>query len=213
MENWLTAHPNEIKGVIGENDEMALGALQAIKGRGLNVKDFVVVGIDGVPDAINAVKAGEMFSILQDAEGQAAGALDVALRAKVGESYQPKAAVWKQWEKEMPWNGGKEKAYFIPWTMITAENADESAQASKGIDQRFIGAATLATALRTVGPGVQREIPASARTRQSEAQCDRSSIRTSGEQSTLRNDISEKTQEYDNSEDRHEFLSWQTRLP
>ena len=34
MENWLTAHPNEIKGVIGENDEMALGALQAIKGRG-----------------------------------------------------------------------------------------------------------------------------------------------------------------------------------
>ena len=24
MENWLTAHPNEIKGVIGENDEMAL---------------------------------------------------------------------------------------------------------------------------------------------------------------------------------------------
>jgi len=72
MENWLTAHPNEIKGVIGENDEMALGAIQEIKGRGLNVKDFVVVGIDGVPDAINAVKAGEMFSILQDAEGQAA---------------------------------------------------------------------------------------------------------------------------------------------
>jgi putative xylitol transport system substrate-binding protein len=125
MENWLTAHPNEIKGVIGENDEMALGALQAIKGRGLNVKDFVVVGIDGVPDAINAVKQGEMFSILQDAEGQAAGALDVVLRAKIGESYQPKAAVWKQWEKEMPWNDGKEKAYFIPWTTITAENADD----------------------------------------------------------------------------------------
>jgi putative xylitol transport system substrate-binding protein len=125
MENWLTAHPNEIKGVIGENDEMALGAIQAIKGRGLNVKDFVVVGIDGVPDAINAVKAGEMFSILQDAEGQAAGALDVALRAKIGESYQPRAAVWKQWEKEMPWNGGTEKAYFIPWTVITAENADD----------------------------------------------------------------------------------------
>ena len=124
MENWLTAHPNEIKGVIGENDEMALGALQAIKGRGLNVKDFVVVGIDGVPDAINAVKAGEMFSIFQDAEGQAAGALDVTLRAKIGESYQPKAAVWKQWEKEMPWNGGTEKAYFIPWTIITPENAD-----------------------------------------------------------------------------------------
>jgi hypothetical protein len=25
----------------------------------------------------------------------------------------------------MPWNGGTEKAYFIPWTVITAENADD----------------------------------------------------------------------------------------
>jgi hypothetical protein len=58
------------------------------------------------------------------AEGQAAGALDVALRAKIGGSYQPKAAVWKEWEKEMPWNGETEKAYFIPWTEITPENAD-----------------------------------------------------------------------------------------
>jgi putative xylitol transport system substrate-binding protein len=134
----LTAHPNEIKGVIGENYEMALGAIQAIKGRGLNVKDFVVVGIDGVPDAINAVKAGEMFSILQDAEGQAAGALDVVLRAKLGESYEPKAAVWKQWEKEMPWNGGTGKAYFIPWTEITPEKCRRSSEASKGADKRFL---------------------------------------------------------------------------
>ena len=35
MENWLTSHPNEIKGVIGENDEMALGALQAIRAEAL----------------------------------------------------------------------------------------------------------------------------------------------------------------------------------
>jgi putative xylitol transport system substrate-binding protein len=112
---------------------MALGAIQAIKGRGLNVKDFVVVGVDGVPDAINAVKAGEMFSILQDAEGQAQGALDVVLRTKKGESYQPQAAVWKQWEKEMPWNGGTEKKYFVPWTVITPENADALLQHQKDI--------------------------------------------------------------------------------
>lgn len=133
MENWLTAHPNEIDGVIGENDEMALGAIQAIKGRGLNVKDFVVVGVDGVPDAIKAVKAGEMFSILQDAEGQAQGALDIVLRAKLGESYKPQANVWKQWEKEMPWNGGTDKLYLVPWTVITPENADSLLQHQKDI--------------------------------------------------------------------------------
>jgi hypothetical protein len=42
-------------------------------------------------DVINAVKAGEIFSILQNAEGQA-GALDVAI-TKTSESYQPRAAV------------------------------------------------------------------------------------------------------------------------
>jgi ABC-type sugar transport system substrate-binding protein len=29
--NWLTAHPGQVNGIIGENDEMALGAIQALK--------------------------------------------------------------------------------------------------------------------------------------------------------------------------------------
>ncbi len=49
----------------------------------------------------------------------------VQMLCKFPLAYDPKAAVWKEWEKEMPWNGGKEKAYFIPWTTITAENADD----------------------------------------------------------------------------------------
>ena len=133
MENWLTAHPNQIQGIIGENDEMALGAIQALKSHGLNPKDFTIVGVDGVPDAINAVKAGEMYSILQDAEGQAQGALDLVLRAKIGESYTPKAGVWKQWESEMPWKGGTEREYLIPWTVITTENADQILQHQKDL--------------------------------------------------------------------------------
>src|SRR5690606_41073537 len=31
MENWLTAHQGQINGVIGQNDEMALGAIEAIR--------------------------------------------------------------------------------------------------------------------------------------------------------------------------------------
>ena len=37
MENWLTAHPGQIQGVIGQNDEMALGAIEAIKAAGNDV--------------------------------------------------------------------------------------------------------------------------------------------------------------------------------
>ena len=59
MENWLNAYPGQIKGIIGQNDEMALGAIQAVKQAGLRIKDFPAAGIDGVTDAMFAVKAGE----------------------------------------------------------------------------------------------------------------------------------------------------------
>lgn len=78
MENWLQKHRGKINGVIGQNDEMALGAIEAIKGAGLNVKDFAIAGVDGVSDAIHAVQAGEMVSILQDAKGQMQGSIDVS---------------------------------------------------------------------------------------------------------------------------------------
>lgn len=124
MENWLTAHPNQIQGVIGQNDEMALGALEAIKAAKLDVKKFAIAGIDGVTDAMLAAKAGEMVSFLQDAKAQAQGGLDLALRAVKGDSYQPQSEIWKQYEKEMPWNGGTQKEYKVPWTPITPENVD-----------------------------------------------------------------------------------------
>ena len=41
--------------------------------------DFAIAGIDGVTDALTAVKAGTMTSILQDASAQAQGALDLAI--------------------------------------------------------------------------------------------------------------------------------------
>jgi ribose transport system substrate-binding protein len=60
MQNILTANP-DIAGVFCQNDEMALGAVQAIKARGLSDK-VAIVGIDGSPDAITAIKAGEMYA-------------------------------------------------------------------------------------------------------------------------------------------------------
>ncbi|MEB5992632.1 substrate-binding domain-containing protein [Serratia ureilytica] len=131
MENWLQKHRGKINGVIGQNDEMALGAIEAIKGAGLNVKDFAIAGVDGVSDAIHAVQAGEMVSILQDAKGQMQGSIDVALRAVKGESYQPQSAIWKQYAKDLKWEGGTQKHYYIPWTVVTAENAQQLLDARK----------------------------------------------------------------------------------
>lgn len=55
MQNILQAHPG-IKGVFAQNDEMALGAIKALGGKaGKQVK---VVGFDGTPEGLAAVKAG-----------------------------------------------------------------------------------------------------------------------------------------------------------
>lgn len=96
MENWLNAYPGQINGVIGQNDEMALGAIQAIEQAGLDIDDFPVAGIDGVTDAMLAVKENKMVSILQDATAQAQGALDVLMSRIVGADYVPKADVWSE---------------------------------------------------------------------------------------------------------------------
>ncbi|PRD44805.1 sugar ABC transporter substrate-binding protein [Phyllobacterium phragmitis] len=128
MENWLTAHPGQINGVIGQNDEMALGAIEAIKAANLKTEDFAIAGIDGITDALHAVKAGTMTSILQDARAQAQGALDLAIfHAKKGD-YKPESDIWAQYP-DMPFNDGKDAVYNVPWTPVTADNVDKLLEA------------------------------------------------------------------------------------
>jgi len=125
MENWLTAHAGKINGVIAQNDEMALGAIEAIKAKGLAPKSIPVAGIDGVTDAIKAVKAGDMVSILQDARGQAQGGLDVLLRQIEGPGYKPRAVLWTEYaDAGVSWRDGTARQYNVPWTPITTQNAD-----------------------------------------------------------------------------------------
>ncbi len=51
--------------LIAANDEMALGAIQAIEGAGLRPgADIIVVGYDAIPDAVEAVRAGKMFATI-----------------------------------------------------------------------------------------------------------------------------------------------------
>jgi erythritol transport system substrate-binding protein len=64
MQSLLQANPG-IVGVISGNDEMALGAIAALKEAG-KLSQVKVGGFDGSPDAVAAVKAGEMqYTVLQ----------------------------------------------------------------------------------------------------------------------------------------------------
>lgn len=103
METWITAYGDQIDAVIGENDEMALGAREAIKNAGL---DIPCIGIDGITDAVTAVQNGDMIaSDFQNAEGQIEGALETCVAAINGETV--------------------EKEVWIPFEMITPDNYEE----------------------------------------------------------------------------------------
>ena len=103
METWLTAYGDEIEAVVAENDEMALGARQAIEDGGY---DIPCIGIDGITDAVSAVENGGMIaSDFQDAEGQIAGSIDAAVKVLNGEEV--------------------EKEIWIPFQMITPDNVEE----------------------------------------------------------------------------------------
>ncbi len=58
--NILQANPG-LTGIYGANDEMALGAVAAVKSRGL-LSTIKIVGNDGIGDALAAVKGGEMYA-------------------------------------------------------------------------------------------------------------------------------------------------------
>ena len=64
MQSMLQANPNII-GVISGNDEMALGAIAALKEAG-KLSTIKVGGFDGSPDAVAAIKAGDLqYTVLQ----------------------------------------------------------------------------------------------------------------------------------------------------
>ena len=70
------------------------------------------------------MRAGDHdISILQDARGQAEGALDILLARIIGPSYEPLGQLWTRYP-DMEWAGGQLDVYNVPWTPITPENVE-----------------------------------------------------------------------------------------
>ncbi len=78
MENILQAQP-EIDAVFAHNDEMALGALQAVEASG---RDIMVVGFDATEDAVNSVKEGKLAATVAQ-QPDMIGALGVETAGKI----------------------------------------------------------------------------------------------------------------------------------
>lgn len=103
-ENWITAYGKDLTAVLANNDNMAIGALQALEAAGRD--DVIVMGVDAIPDALNLVKQGKLdATVLQDAKGQGSTGVDVADKAVKGE--KPEAISW------------------IDFVLVTPDNVDQ----------------------------------------------------------------------------------------
>ncbi len=74
--------------VICNNDEMALGCIEAMKAAGIDLKAIPVVGIDATAMACESVKNGEMAAtVFQNAAAQGQVAMEYAIKAAKGETF------------------------------------------------------------------------------------------------------------------------------
>ncbi|MCB1656420.1 MAG: sugar ABC transporter substrate-binding protein, partial [Pseudomonadales bacterium] len=90
--NWLLAGI-PFDAIIANNDEMAIGAAMALQQAGKTKGEIPVVGIDGLPDGLAAIKRGQLAaSVFQDPKAQSSKAVDVALKLIKGEPVEPE--IW-----------------------------------------------------------------------------------------------------------------------
>lgn len=107
MEDWLLLHGDEIGAVIGGNDGMILGAIEAYKSGGYSLEGKIFVGIDALADACLSIENGEeTASILQDAHGMMELGIDLAMKQVAGEDVE-------------------QTDYFVDSVIITKENVAE----------------------------------------------------------------------------------------
>lgn len=105
MQEWLKAGV-KFDAVIANNDEMALGAIKAMKKAGMPMDKVVVAGVDATGDAIAAVVAGDLdVTILQNAAGQGAGSVDAAVKLIKGETVA--------------------REIYVPFELVTPDNVSK----------------------------------------------------------------------------------------
>jgi len=105
MTNWMSSgEPFDF--VLANNDEMAIGAIQAMKAAGMDMADVQVGGVDASQDALLSMQAGDYdVTVFQDAFGQGSGSVDTAIALAAGQSVDQKV--------------------YIPFKLVTPANMDD----------------------------------------------------------------------------------------
>ncbi|WP_324651905.1 sugar ABC transporter substrate-binding protein [Georgenia sp. H159] len=105
MADILQSNP-DVSIVFAANDDMALGALEAIKSAGVNLEDILVIGVDGTSDAVDSMLAGELdASIAQNSYDMGRTSVELAVELLEG--------------------GTIEERVDTGVTVVTAETAEE----------------------------------------------------------------------------------------
>lgn len=106
----IIARHNKIDAVVSQNDEMLLGALTVLDRYGMKP---VTIGVDAIPEALEAIKDGRLdATVYQNGKAQAVGAYETMMKIFKGQHI--------------------EKVKWIPYEMVTSENIDNY------INQNFI---------------------------------------------------------------------------
>ncbi len=91
MENIIQAKGKDITAVYAHNDEMAIGAIQALKAAGMEPgKDVIVISIDGQKDALKSIISGELFASIECSPFFGPIAFDIIERHLAGEAVEKK---------------------------------------------------------------------------------------------------------------------------
>ena len=104
MEDWMQTFP-EFDAVVAANDQMALGAMEALKGAN-RLEGVQVIGVDGVEEALLAIKNGEMtMTAFQNCDAQAKACIEVLEKLSSGEEVT--------------------EDVLVPYEVVTKDNVDE----------------------------------------------------------------------------------------
>jgi inositol transport system substrate-binding protein len=102
MTNWI-ATGTKIDAVAANNDEMAIGALIAMKQAGIDPEKVCVGGIDATADALARMNQGDLdVTVFQDAKGQGRRAVEAAVKLANGEK--------------------QDQMVLIPYELVTKDN-------------------------------------------------------------------------------------------
>lgn len=119
MNNFITSQGlDKIEAVLANNDDMALGAIEALKAKGYNTGDktkyIPVVGVDATAPALEAMKNGSMLgTVLNDAENQGKATVNIAVAAAQGKEINKDNVGYDVTDGKYVW---------IPYVQVTQDN-------------------------------------------------------------------------------------------